>query len=88
MSVKSSDHMERVASLGCVVCDLMGLGYSPAEVHHIGDTAERSDFLTIGLCREHHRGASGFHGMGERAFNARYKTSEINLLALVLEKLA
>jgi hypothetical protein len=87
-TIKASDHLERVAAAGCAVCELMGLGYSPAEVHHIGDTAERSDFLTIGLCPEHHRGATGFHGLGERAFNARYKTSEITLLARVLERLA
>jgi hypothetical protein len=47
-TIKASDHLERVAAAGCAVCELMGLGYSPAEVHHIGDTAERSDFLTIG----------------------------------------
>lgn len=85
---KASTHMERVASLGCVVCDHMGLGYVPAEVHHIGDTSDRSDFLTIPLCSEHHRGASGFHGLGEREFNRRYRTSETKLLATTIERLA
>ena len=87
-TVKAADHMERVAGLGCIVCHELGYGYTPCEVHHIGDRAEKSDFLTIGLCPEHHRGATGFHGLGEREFNRRYKTSEINLLARVLEKLA
>lgn len=87
MSRKSA-HMEKVASVGCVLCHELGHGYVPAEVHHISDTADRSDFLTIPLCPEHHRGGTGFHGLGERAFNNRYKTSELKLLAKTLEKLA
>jgi hypothetical protein len=85
---KKADHMERVASVGCIVCHQLGHGYTPAEVHHIGDSSERSDFLTIPLCPEHHRGGTGFHGLGEREFNRRFKTSEINLLAATLERLA
>jgi hypothetical protein len=80
--------MERVAAAGCAVCHLIGHGYVPCEVHHIGDSSERDDFLTIGLCPEHHRGATGFHGLGEREFNRRYKTSEITLLAQTLKRLA
>ena len=84
----SKDHMDRVAAIGCIVCrEILGRGYVPAEVHHIGDTSERSDFLTIGLCAEHHRGGTGFHGLGERAFNRMYKTSEIQLLGKVIAKL-
>ncbi len=87
-TVKASNHLERVASLGCILCHHIGFGYSPAEAHHIGDTAERSDFLTIPLCPEHHRGAQGFHGMGERRLNAAYKTNELGLLAMTLERLS
>ena len=86
--MKAADHMEKVASVGCALCHLIGFGYVPCEVHHIYDTAERSDFLTIGLCVEHHRGRTGFHGLGEREFNRRYKTSETHLLAQTLERLA
>lgn len=87
MSRKGSDHMERVASIGCILCREFGNAYVPAQVHHIGDTADRSDFLTIPLCHEHHQGASGFHGLGEREFNRRYKTSETKLLAKTIERL-
>lgn len=87
MTVKASEHMDRVAGLGCVLCYLIGHGYVPCEVHHIGDTSDRSDFLTIGLCPEHHRGGTGFHGLGEREFNRRYKTSETKLLATTIERL-
>lgn len=79
--------MEKVAGLGCIVCHKLGHGYTPAEVHHIGDSSERNDFLTIPLCPEHHRGATGFHGAGERAFNRLYRTTEIHLLADTLERL-
>lgn len=81
-------HMARVATLPCMVCTLCGLGDSPAEVHHAFDTAARSDFLTIPLCPTHHRGALGFHGLGEREFNRKYKTSEAHLLAMTIERLA
>ena len=87
-SVKAAAHIERVAAAGCAICHELGFGYTPAEVHHVFDTAARSDFLTIGLCREHHRGATGFHGLGQRAFEARYKTTEANLLAKTLERIA
>jgi hypothetical protein len=80
--------MERVASVGCILCHHIGFGYTPAEVHHVFDTAARSDFLTVGLCPEHHRGPTGFHGLGQRAFERQYKLTEAGLLALTLEKLA
>ena len=82
-------HMESVAALGCVVCRrILGYHFTPASVHHIGDTEDRNDFLTIPLCYEHHQGATGFHGLGERAFNRIYRTSETKLLAMTLEDLA
>lgn len=87
-SKSASAHMSRVAALGCILCRQIGLGESPAQVHHIFDTAARSDWLTIPLCEFHHTGPRGFHGMGERAFNRTYKTTEANLLAATLEALA
>lgn len=87
MSRKSSEHMGRVAGLGCILCRHLGYGDSPAEVHHTLDTAARSDFLTVPLCPEHHRGATGFHGLGQRAFEARYKLTEADLLAKTIEAL-
>lgn len=85
---RAKRHMARVASLGCVLCQKIGLDNSPAHVHHVFDTAARSDFLTIPLCPTHHQGPLGFHGLGEREFNRKYKTSEAELLALTLERLA
>jgi len=79
--------MRRVQGLGCVICRLVGLGPTPAQVHHCFDTSDRDDFLTIPLCPEHHQGQTGFHGLGERRFNAQYKTSERRLLAMTLRLL-
>lgn len=81
-------YMARVRSIPCVLCEKLGLGNTPSAVHHAFDSAARSDFLTIALCYEHHQGASGFHQLGEREFNRRYKTSEAELLALTIQRLA
>ena len=87
--MNAAAHMERIASLGCVVCRrILGVVYTPAECHHIGDSSDRSDWLTIPLCTEHHRGATGFHGLGERAFDRTYKTSELRLLGMTIQDLA
>lgn len=80
-------HMLRVKALGCVICRNLGLGQTPADAHHCFDTADKDDFLTIPLCREHHQGATGFHGMGERRFNATYKTSERRLIGQTYREL-
>lgn len=89
MSKASKRHMDRVASIGCILCREIGFNDTPAEVHHVFDTAARSDFLTIPLCTVHHRcPRRGFHGLGQRAFEAQYHTSEAKLLALTIEALS
>lgn len=80
--------MGRISALGCVVCQGLGYGPTPAEVHHIGDTSERSDLLVIPLCPAHHRsGGSGvaYHA-GPKRWEALYGT-ELSLLAKTLELL-
>lgn len=85
---KAKRHMGRVAELGCILCRHLGYGYSPAQVHHLFDAAARSDFLTAPLCPEHHQGATGFHGLGQRAFERTYKLTEADLLAMTIEALS
>lgn len=85
---KAQRHMRRVAEIGCVLCEHLGFAATPAEVHHVFDSAARSDFLTVPLCPEHHRGANGFHGLGEREFDRRYGTNEAALLATTISRLA
>lgn len=62
-------HLERVASLGCLICG------APANVHHVmhapGKEKRRDHRFVVPLCREHHQGNTGVHGVGsERAFQA------------------
>ena len=67
-------HKIKVAGLGCVVCRRLGFSDSPVELHHIAEgSGLRSDFAIAPLCAEHHRGVSGFHGMGTRGFCALYR---------------
>ena len=91
-SAAGKRHMGRVAGIGCILCRHLGYGQTPAEVHHIRDgqgAAQRAnDTLTVPLCPEHHRGQSGLHGMGVKAFERTYRLSELDLLAMTLEALA
>lgn len=84
-----SNHMGRVAALGCVLCKRLGLGDSPAQVHHIRDgqgMAQRaSDYLTIPLCHSCHQGPRGVHG--DRGLLKQAKVTELDLLADVIEAL-
>lgn len=84
-------HLLRVKSITCRLCVWMGLAkdepIGQSDAHHIGDSSERDDWLTVALCPEHHRGATGFHGLGEREFNRRYRTNELALLASTLKRI-
>ena len=77
-------HKARVAALGCIICRQLGIDDSPAHVHHIregqGMGQRAGDMLTIPLCPEHHQGATGIHGLGTRAFERMYGTTELDLL--------
>ncbi|MGI4812122.1 MAG: Ref family recombination enhancement nuclease [Janthinobacterium lividum] len=60
-----SAYMGRVARLGCIVCRNLGLGESPAEIHHprfLAGGGQRAGHMdVIGLCAMHHR--LGGHGV-------------------------
>lgn len=83
------DHMERVASLPCCLCwKKLGKKTYPVEVHHVGEgTGDRNDWAVVALCREHHQGATGVHGLHRRAFDAMWKCDDIKLLAWTNEAL-
>ena len=75
-----SAYMARVKQLPCVLCwHKLGVKTLGVDVHHVGVT-ERSDWLVIPLCVEHHRGATGLHGLHRRAFESFWKTSELTML--------
>ena len=83
MSVNSK-WMSAVASTSCVICREFEGVRTPAEVHHVAEgSAPRSDLLTVALCSEHHRGASGLHGMGTKQFCRLYRlNNEYHLFEL------
>lgn len=83
-------HMQAVAELGCIACIKIGHYGTPAELHHIRDTAgigqRSSHYEVIPLCYHHHRGVSklvpSVH-MSRKAFVDAYGT-EKDLLDAVM----
>lgn len=76
-------YLDRVAALGCACCRRLGLGATPAEIHHprkgagMGQRAAHRD--AIPLCPEHHRGNTGIHGLGVKRFAVVYGFDEAEL---------
>lgn len=82
----SNKHYDSVARVGCILCISLGYGRTPAEIHHIrrlGDVRKASP--VIPLCPEHHRGKTGVHGLGRKAFVSKYALTEEDLLTLLNE---
>lgn len=79
-------HMSAQADAGCILCRHLGYGDTPAEIHHLRDGMgagqRNSNLMTIPLCPEHHRGRTGFHGLGRRAFEREYGVTEMDLLGM------
>ena len=83
-TVAEKKHMSRVAELGCAVCRRMGYPGTPSELHHpragMGLGRRASNWEVIPLCPEHHRGATGLHGLGTRGFARHWGFNEDDLL--------
>ena len=89
MVTTTKKQYEKIASLGCVLCHHLNLGHSLAECHHIRRLGGKRDLSpVIPLCPEHHRGNSGVHGMGRKAFSRHYGVTEEDLLAQTEELIA
>ena len=83
-----SAYLDRVSAIGCVLCLHLEWGKTPAEIHHVESVRDGlSDYAVVPLCPEHHRGATGVHGLRRRGFEARYKLSDTDLLAMVNREL-
>lgn len=85
-------HLERVASLGCIVCKNLGHSDTPAEIHHIRagrGTGQRADnYHVIPLCHSHHR--TGGHGVAVHAGRQTWENNfgtETELLVQVMYEL-
>ena len=83
-------YLSRVAALGCFVCRHLGYGNTPAEVHHqrtgTGAGMRAKNDRVAPLCPEHHRGRSGLHGMGRKAFERHYGFTEIWMIEKTKEQ--
>ncbi len=84
-------YMNRVAELGCYLCQHLGYGQTPAQLHHLregmGMAQRNSDFLVVPLCDRHHANYSldGIHG-GREAWK-RAQVGEIDALAWTIAAL-
>jgi hypothetical protein len=82
------DHMERIANMRCICCELLGTQQaSKTNVHHIrADREGRNDYLTIPLCHDDcHQGQHGVHG--DRTYLRALKMTEWGLLAVIISRL-
>lgn len=80
-------YMSAVADLGCMACRRIYGPHDPGpvELHHprsgTGMARRASDWDVIPLCPEHHRGRTGIHGLGTKAFPRHHGFDEADLLA-------
>lgn len=73
------EHLARVKSLPCSVCDASG----PCDAHHI---KQGQHFTVVALCESCHRGpVLGWHG--QRRMWAIKKMSELDALAVTIQRL-
>ena len=86
------EYMGRVASLGCYLCQHLGYGATPAQVHHLregqGMAQRGSNYVTVPLCDRHHANSSpdGIHG--QRKAWKLAQVDEIDALAWTIERLS
>lgn len=76
------EYKARLRLLPCVVGVLTGQGCQTEELHHAGEATDRDEWNLLPICSAHHQGPNGIHGLRRRGFEARYKTTEMKLLAL------
>lgn len=78
-------HKGKLAALGCMVCRRLFRTHAPGpvELHHLRkDGWGKGDYRTLmPLCPEHHRGATGVHGLGTKGFAKHYGFDQDDLLA-------
>ena len=82
--MNKKQHFARVAELGCCICKRVYDAHEPGpvELHHLraGGWGKGNYLTVMPLCIEHHRGNTGIHGLGTKAFEKRYKITQLELL--------
>ena len=86
MTKAQRQHYDKIARLGCSLCRfVLKIEDSPCHLHHIRRAGKRKDAPVIPLCPIHHQGSNtGIHGLGRKAFEELYSTTEEELLELTL----
>ena len=86
MTKAQRQHYDKIARLGCSLCRfVLKIEDTSPEIHHIRRAGKRKDAPVIGLCPIHHRGSNtGVHGLGRKAFEELYSTTEEELLEKTL----
>lgn len=81
-------YLDRVRGLPCVVrLQKLGIKTYGCEAHHPESIRDEiSDWICCALCPEHHTGGSGVHGLRRRGFEARWKLTEMDLIALTVRE--
>ncbi len=78
-------HKGKLAELGCMACLRIHGPHAPGpvELHHLRRGGwGKGDYRTlIPLCPEHHRGKTGVHGLGTKAFPVHHGFDQEDLLA-------
>jgi hypothetical protein len=88
MNKKERKLNDDIARLGCVLCYHLGFNDTPAELHHVRRFGgKRANAPILPLCTEHHRGATGVHGLGAKAFERYHKVEFNTLLDIVKARL-
>ncbi len=91
MTKAEREHKNRLAELGCMVCRRLFGPHAPGpvELHHYrGGGWGKGDYMTlIPLCREHHQGRTGIHGLGVKGFDKHYPFTQRDLLNDALQSL-
>ena len=84
----AKDYEQAVRDIGCILCLHLTSKRTPAAIHHVESVRDGiSAYAIVPLCYEHHQGATGVHGLSRRGFEAMYKLTDIDLLALVNREL-
>jgi hypothetical protein len=82
----------KLSELGCVVGYRHSGCSGDINLHHIAEgSGLRDEWALVPLCREHHTGETGLHGMGSKSFIRLYRPpgdSEFGLLIWMIEQMA
>ena len=88
-TAKEKRHLNKVASMGCIVCVNLEHGETPAEIHHIGNGTmgkRANNYEAIALCPIHHRtgGVGVAVHAGRESFEANFGTEQELLLQTLM----